>query len=134
MSNVYEQFETDTSIEKKGIEIDYGSFSFQIARAGGSNQAYQKCLEKLTRPYRRAIETDNMNPDLAQKLLVEAFSRTVVVGWTNVQGRDGNDMEFTVNNCIALLTDLPELFADLQKQANNASLFKKDILDKDVGK
>ena len=38
-------------------------------------------------------------------------------------------MEFNVANVIQLFTDLPDLFKDVQEQAQKAVLFREDILE-----
>lgn len=133
--SLYKAFETNPELEKQGIVLEYGDNSkgkpigIRIARAGGSNSAYNKRLEVLVKPYRRQIQTETIDNKVLEKLVLQAFAETVVLGWENVEDRDGNDMEHNVENVIKLFTDLPDLFKDVQEQASKAVLFREDILE-----
>lgn len=133
--SLYKQYATDTNLEKTGIELQYGENAngdeiiIRVARAGGSNTAYTKRMEALVKPYRRQIQAETIDNKVLEKLVMQAFAETVVLGWENVEDRDGNPMEFNVANVIQLFTDLPDLFKDVQEQAQKAVLFREDILE-----
>ena len=137
--NLYNAFATDQNAEINGVVLDYGTNSngqpiqIRIARAGGSNQKFAKVLEQKLRPYKRMIANDTMEPKLAEKLLIEAFSEAVVLSWSGVQDRNGNDLAFSKENAIKLFTDLPDLFADVQQQSQKAALFRADIREAEAG-
>lgn len=131
--SLYKQFETDTSIEKTGILLEYGKNSkgqpiaIRIARAGGANDAYLKRIEARAKPHRRSIQNETIERALLEGIVKEVFAETVVLGWENVEDRDGNPMQFSKENCLKLFQDLPDLFADIQEQAGRAVLFRKEI-------
>lgn len=131
MSSIFEAFETDTDLEKKGITLDYGEFKFLIARAGGANKRYQKRMEALTRPYRRAIQTETLSNDKADELIMQAFAETVVLGWEGVVDKEGKAIEFSYKACMELFKRLPDLFAEIRDQAGKWSLFKRDMQEAD---
>lgn len=136
--SLYTQFETDREIEKTGIVLDYGFNSkkqpiqIRIARAGGANERYSKLLELRTKPYRRQIQNETLENAVAEKITKEVYAQTVVLGWTGVEDRDGNEMPFTQENCVKLFTDLPDLWSDVQSQSTRASLFRAEILEADA--
>ena len=136
--SLYTQFETDREIEKTGIVLDYGFNSkkqpiqIRIARAGGANERYSKLLELRTKPYRRQIQNETLENAVAEKINKEVYAQTVVLGWTGVEDRDGNEMPFTQENCVKLFTDLPDLWSDVQSQSTRASLFRAEILEADA--
>lgn len=121
--NVYEMFGTDTDLEKDGIALTYGDATIVVARAGGANAKFQKCAESKARPYRAQIQQGVMDPDTAERLLAETFAETVVLGWDNVCDANGDPMEFKRANVVKLFTDLPDLFADVQRQSNLVTNF-----------
>lgn len=133
--SLYTQFGTDSNLETSGILLQYGQNSqgkdicIRIARAGGNNKQYQKRMETLIKPYRRQIQNETISNDLMEKLVQQAFAETVVLGWENVEGKDGKPLEFNVDNCIALFKDLPDLFKDIQDQAQRSALFKAEVLE-----
>lgn len=146
---LYKQFKTDDNVEKNGLLLQYGEtaegkpVTIRIARAGGANTQFQKRLEALTRPHRRQLQTETLSPKVAESLVRRAYAETVVLGWENVEfpvlDAEGNPTDavealpFTVDNCMRLFTDLPDLFADLQEQASKAALFRQDLLEADAG-
>ena len=135
--SLYSQFKTDKTIEKDGIVLEYGMNSkkkiigIRIARAGGANVQYSKLLEAKIKPYRRQIQNETLDNDIADKITKEVYAQTVVLGWENVEDENGEELEFSVANCIKLFTDLPELWFDIQQQATRASLFRAEILEND---
>lgn len=131
MSSTYKMFKTDQALESGGVTINYGDFSITIARAGGSNKAYQRALEKKTRPFRRAIQSDTFTNDQAMAVLREVYVETVILGWDGVTDENDNPIPFTKENCLKLFTDLPDLFSDLMQQASNITLFREDVREED---
>lgn len=129
----YQQFKTDNKIEQDGVFLDYGGFRLKIARAGGANVRFNKILQAKFKPHKRLMAMDNMEDELARKLMAEAYAEGVVLGWDSVVDdkvvpyildEKGEKMEFNRENCIKLLLDLPDLFSDLQTQANAISNFR----------
>lgn len=133
MSSPYELFGTDSDREKGGIELDYGDFQIRVARAGGSNRRYFKVLEQKSKPIRRALATGTANPQQVAAIMREVFAETVVLGWTGVTDREGNDLPFTKDNAVQLFKDLPDLFADIQNQASSYAQFLEVQAEADEG-
>jgi len=145
--SLYSQFQTDKHIEKDGVVLEYGKtadgrvISIRIARAGGANTRYTKLLEAATKPYRRQLQNDTMDSDVAESITQKVFAQSVVLGWENVEfpilDENGEptgkfeDVKFTVDNCVKLFKDLPDLWMDIQNQATRAALFRQDILEAD---
>lgn len=127
---LYESFSTNKNYEKSGVWLQYGEntkkqpIKFLIARVGGANTAFSKALEAAQKPYRRQIQTDTMDERVAEGIILDVFARTVILNWEGVQDRDGVDMPYTKENVIKLMTDLPDLFADIRVQAQNVTLFR----------
>lgn len=137
--NLYNTFETNKDLEKDGILLDYGFNSknepvqIRIARAGGSNVRFAKTLEQRMRPYKRAIANDTMDNKVAEKLLMEAYADAVILSWEGVEDRDGQPLEFTRDNVLKVLQDLPDLFVDIQQQSQKVALFRADLREEEAG-
>ena len=130
----YKQFQTSTEHEKEGVWLDLDDAgSFKLARAGGGNKRYQKRLEALMKPYRRAIQTETLSDEKANELLRQVFADAVILDWEGVTGPDGKPLECTRENVIQLLTDLPDLFATIRDTAQNESVYRQHILEEDSG-
>lgn len=146
--SLYAQFQTDKNVEKEGVVLEYGktadgrTISIRIARAGGANTRYSKLLEAATKPYRRQLQNETMDNEVAEAITKKVYAQAVVLGWENVEfpvlDKDGKmtgkfeEAKFTVDNCVKLFTDLPDLWADIQQQATRAALFRQDILEADA--
>jgi hypothetical protein len=137
--SLYKEFETNQAAEVEGKFVEYGANddgsipAFKLARMSKVNKRYTKALERATRPHRRAIEMETMNNELAERLFREVFVDTVLLDWRNVQDREGKKLAFNRENALKLLTDLPELYDDLQEKAKKASLFRDDASEKEAG-
>lgn len=131
MTSPYALFSTDTALESSGITLDYGSFRLCIARAGGANRKFQQVLEAKLKPHRRQIQTETLADEVAHRLIVEAYAEAVLLGWDGVVDAAGQPLPFTKDNAIRLMTDLPDLFRDLQEQATKAALFRRQAQEAD---
>lgn len=135
--SLYTQFKTNDELERTGIFLEYGTtddgkpIRILIARAGGSNLAYEKMLEAEVKPYRRQLQNETLDTGVVLRVLKKVFAKTIVLGWENVQDKDGKPLPFTVDNCIKLFDDLPDLFKDIQEQSQRAALFRETILEAD---
>lgn len=128
MTNPYEMFENNKDLEAgKGIVIDYGGFEITVHRAGGANKKLQKVYTNKYKPHIRKAEQGILDDEITNRILIESFAEAVVVGWKNVKDKDGNLMDFSVENCIKLFTDLPDLFEDIVVQTKDVSNFKKEM-------
>lgn len=132
-------FKTDKNIETKGIEVDYGTSIFTVARAGGANKAYRKALAKALKPLRAAIEADNIDDERAQPALIKCFAENCMLdsqtmfegqwvhGIENPEGDHLPPLEVSTENFIKLFTEIPELYRDLQEKAAGRKLFLEDM-------
>lgn len=136
--NAYEMYSADKSKETGGIWLDFGSFRIKVARAGGSNVAFAKCVEEKTRPYRRAIDQGVMDPKRGDELLAEVFAEVIVLDWQVkkddgelVQGMhtpEGDIAPFTRDNVKNVFIDLPELFQQVQNETAKLANFRKEAV------
>lgn len=133
MPSPYALFETDPKAETEGLTLDYGDFRIRIARAGGANRAFARALEARLKPYRRQLQTETLDEEVAERVLREVYADHVVLGWDGVTGPDGKAMAFSRLNILKLFGDLPELFRDIQDQAGRVALFRATELEDDKG-
>ncbi|MDY0212552.1 MAG: hypothetical protein RBR06_06065 [Desulfuromonadaceae bacterium] len=131
--NLYKAFKADGNMEKDGIDLPYGEgVSIRIARAGGSNSRYGKLLGERLKPHRRQMDNGTLDDKVAERIMAEVYADAVLVGWQGVTDADGAPLEFSRDNCIRLLLDLPELFRDIQEQAGRVANFRKAELEADA--
>lgn len=136
--SLYKQFQTDTTLETTGIDLQYGTNSknlpilIHIARAGGANKAYTKRMEALVKPYRRQIQNETIDRVVLDGIVKQVFAETVLLGWQNVEDKDDKPITFSAANALKLFEDLPDLYADISEQAQKAALFRTDIREGDA--
>jgi hypothetical protein len=94
---------------------------------------FSKVLEAKTRPYRRLIQEDKLDGELATKLLIETFAETVILGWEGVKDKRGKNVPHTTENAVKLLVDLPDLFSELREAASKQSNFRTAEIADDAG-
>jgi len=142
----FAQFETDPELERSGLRIDYGKFYFQIARAGGANTRFRDVLRAKMEPHRRALATETMDDELADKLAIEAFAETTVLGWGHtvkedgvevdhrgkIVWRDGSLRDYSVEAVKELFSLLPDLARDVMGQAQRTALFRRSLAEIDA--
>jgi hypothetical protein len=93
MAGTYGAYKTDEGREREGVTLDLGEAGkFKLARAGGANTQFEKRLMAATKPYRRAIQTGNIEKKLADRLLAEAYrgDRPARLGRRHRRGREGS--------------------------------------------
>lgn len=129
MAGPYSVFKTDKTLEREGIVLDYGDFKIKIARAGGANIAFQRALAEKVRPYRRQIDAGTLPDDVAEKLFLEVYAESVVLGWEGVTDENGEPLPFTKENAVKLFSDLPDLFRDVQNQAASIANFRAEVTE-----
>ncbi len=128
MTGLYETYGTNKALEtEKGVILEYpGGVEITIRRAGGSNKLFSKVLSQKLRPHRRAHEQGTLDDAIADKILAEAYAEGVVIGWKNVKDREGQALDFTIENCVELFLALPDFFKDVQEQATSLNTFKNE--------
>jgi len=133
--SIYKAFETSPKAEAdEGICLDYGPVGkIWIARAGGANQKFINYYNAQMKPYTRQIQNNTLDNEVARNLEADIFARTILLRWEEIRGRDGQLLEFTVDNAKQLLLDLPVLMQDIRVAAQDASLFRKSVIEDVVG-
>lgn len=130
------QFKTDSKVEQRGIEVEYDSALFTLARAGGANKKYKKALAKALKPFRAAIEADDIDDERARPAIVKVFVDHVLLDWKTlhegkwvqgIESEEGAPIPFNKENATAFLLECPELFDELQEKATKRKLFLADL-------
>lgn len=132
--NLQKKFKTDDNLEVNGIIIKMDEeLTFTIARAGGANKAFNRKTRKATQPYRRQIASGAVDDELMAGIMKKVFCQTCLKAWTGVTDENGKAVPCNVENALALFTELPELYDQLQEDATNAQLFLADIKEAEAG-
>ena len=128
--SAHELFGTDKGLETgAGVTLEYPGFEVIIHRAGGSNKKFAQVLQAKMKPYRQRFERGLLDEETSNRIMVETYAESVIVGWSGNIGPGGKKSTFSVENCVKVLTELPDLFEDIKTQANNAATFRKEQED-----
>lgn len=140
---MYDTFETDPNMEQEGVFLDYGDFRVRIAHAGQGNSKYVKYAEKKLKPVRRAMEAGALGNERSMALMIDIYSKTIVLDWqvregkdgwkTGIEAKDGTVIPFTEENVESTLRNLPNLFLDIQQQATSIANFRAAELEAESG-
>lgn len=142
MPGLYDTFETDISLEKEGIWLDYGDFRVKVGHTGGGNKKYVSFAEKKLKPLRRAIDSGAIDNARARAVMMDIFTKTIIFDWetkidgeeewqTGIEDREGSIIEFNSENVLKTLKSLPKLFEDIQEGANSIANFKMEEMEAD---
>lgn len=129
---LYETFGTEKSYEQEGIRLQFGDSFIRVKRAGGSNNEFQKLLMKRMSPHKALLKNNLMPEEQAASILAEVYADSVIIGWENVTGPDGKPMEFTRENVIKLLIDLPDLFDAIREACTDHANFQQEMIQKET--
>ncbi len=115
----------------KGRNADGSKIEFILARMSKANKRYMAALEKVNAEHKTAIDRGRMKGDEAEEIFMAVFVKTVLLGWNNVLLSDvtGNKEDkgfapFSAENATKLFKNLPDLYEDLQTDAQKATLFQ----------
>lgn len=145
MDGVYSTFGTDKVLEEEGILLNYGQMRCRIARAGGNNAAFRKAVIARSKPYRSQIDKNTIGEEESNSIVAQSYADAVILSmevkvidndvesWrSGVPTEEPNTfLPFNKTNVIKLLTDLPELFADIRTMAADAYNFRQEELEAD---
>jgi len=154
-AKLYQLFEMDKDLEREGISVNYGSVKFQIARAGGRNKAFKDTFNAKTKKHRTQIDAETMSDEMADRIMAESYAEAVVLGWwtrkedeagdavlnakgeeqwaDTIENKKGKNVKFSVEECVKLFLDLPDLFSSLQSYAMKSANYRKELDEADEG-
>ncbi len=146
---LYDTFQTDPEIEKKGVILDYGDFRVRIGYAGSTNKRYTAYAEKKFKPLRHAINNGLLSEERSTAIMADIYAETLIYEWeTKVsEGENGEPeykpgiepkekgdlLPFNKENVRKTLQALPNLLADMKMQAESISNFANKDREGDSG-
>lgn len=121
-----EGYQTDEDKElHSGVWVPFpGGHSVRILRAGPSNKSYSRAMQSAFRPYRRQIEQNTMDNEVAERLLRGIYVRHIIKDWSGFKDAAGNEVSYDPETADELLAALPQLFSDIQAFASDFATFQ----------
>lgn len=143
MSNpLRKMFGTVPTLEMDGVVVEYApGVEVKVARAGGGNKKYSRVLNRLTKPYRRAIESGTLDEEVGENLLRETFAISILTDWTGftkdlITNNDEDASEalpFNKDNAMAVLKAQPNLFNDIKEVSSRLDAYRVETLESESG-
>lgn len=151
---LYKTFETDRDLEREGIFVNFGSVKFCLARAGGRNKAFKDVFTAKAKRHRIELDNETLSDEVADRIMAEAYAEAVVLGWwtrkedekgepvlkngeeqwdDHIVNKEGKKVKYSIEECVKLLLDLPDLFSTLQSYAQKSANFRKELEAEDEG-
>lgn len=122
----FSNFVTDKDKESEGVRIDYTStFWLKLARIGCP--AYKEYIIKHG-DIVNGIES--MQADVADRLVKKAVAYTIVKDWGGLYDSDGNEIEFSPEECLKRFEMSEDFFQEVFRLANNRNNFKGERIAK----
>lgn len=138
MTNLFQKYETDPEKELGGIPVELDGCTFTVRRAGGGNRAYRYALALAARQFQHVFKAEVRDEQAVfqanEEIQQIAFAQTVLVGWENVDGRDGLPLEFSKEAALDLIQSCPAVWDALKGAAIEDSNFKPQADGEELGK
>ncbi len=131
--NIYEAFESNLEDTSKTFPLsDTASITLMPIAGEKSRRAFERMME----PYSVRLNAGGKLTDEENKSLnVRFYAENIIKGWTGIKDREGNDIEFSVENAKTLLSDekLAGFFALIIRMASNDASFEAAKAESDAG-
>lgn len=133
MSKMSDAYRVDPELESKtGVRLEFqGPCWITMKRAGGNNRAYQRAIQELTKPVRRQITNETIDPDKLNEIYIRAYARAVVLGWEEVTDLEDNALAYSEANFLKAMQLYPDLWEDVQREATKLTNFRKETNGED---
>lgn len=80
--NPFEQYDTNEDLEVTGVWLVDPFHRMRVARAGGRNEKFNAVYDKVTKPYKRAIQLKTLPKETDKALMREVYAKGVITGWS----------------------------------------------------
>lgn len=118
-------YATDSDLETGvGVWLKFpGKRRIRILRAGGANRAFGRRYAILSKPYRREMDQDILDPDISERIMRQLYAEHVVVDWEGITTPDGTAIPYNPEAGIEFFTAFPEVLKDIINYATEAATF-----------
>jgi hypothetical protein len=119
------RYGVDREAEAKGTVVEIDDMVFIVRSATAANRGYRYALAVNAAKHRPALSAGGAAAfDVHESILIESFADCVLLGWSNVDGPDGQPLPFTRENAVQLMEDCPELWDRLRDVALDIDRFR----------
>lgn len=115
------------SKEEEGVWAKYFGVDLLIARSNTTK--YNNLFRRLTKPYKRQLEKNNLDNDTMEEIMCEVMSETVLLDWKNFKG-----IEYTKENAKSLMKNDNDAFEFVKNFSEDINNYLNEDVDETVEK
>jgi len=120
--DVQKRFGTSRELELNGVWVDIGDGArVLVARIG--NTRYTEYFQKRMRPHVKALRTKTLSDAVAEEILIDVMSNTILLGWEGIFEGD-QALPYSVANAKRLLQELPDFRKVINEIADEMEAYK----------
>jgi len=133
MTSLYDAFEMDRDAETNGAWVDWGELGkFKIA--AWMNKHHQEVLARLRKPFKSfELSGRDLPADKSEEIGVKAMAEAILLDWSGVKGKSGQDLAYSHDAAVELLTDLKRFRNQVVAVATEAETFRIQALAQAAG-
>lgn len=119
-------FDSEKTVFVEQAEAEYQGAFFTVGQA--SNPKFQRIFSTLQKPHRRRIERGEMDPGESTAIAIKAMAQGLLFGWRNVKTPTGEDIPYTTEIGIKILTARPDIREFIQEFALDLENFRAETI------
>lgn len=116
--------DADITNVDSGVWTRYEGSKFLVAHI--SNMKFQRAISRLQQPHRRKIESGTLDPKTNRDIVCQALADAVLIDWTDVVGKDGKNVPYSVDSAFTALSRNPEFRDFISEFATNLSNYRTE--------
>ena len=138
-ARIRRKFATSPTLSQKGVwvKVDLGDGGpppeFLIARMGSTNYRWSDMAAQSFRENRKRIDAGVLPAEESRLKAITTFAYTVLLDWKNIDDDDGNQILYTPEEGIKMLTEMDVLYDYLLEESQDITLFQDEHIKRKVG-
>lgn len=138
---LYKAFETSKHLTETGAKCQFHEAAnedgtiptFIVARSHNSNQLFTRAVAEIYTPeFNKRMAANALEEGELEAANTKVMIQGNIIGWENIQDRDGSPLPFTRENLTRVLSDLPELVDRIRAFSANMANYLKAAEDEAV--
>jgi len=132
-TNLDKFFKTDKKAQEDGVDFvirevsdEHEELSFRVRHLTQTNPRVKAAFAQHYKPFARLVELGTLPPEKELEINTKIFIDICLVSWKGVE-IDGKPAECNKENAMQLFRELPELFEQLWKHANDFTHYRVEL-------
>ncbi len=117
-------YATDKTKEEEGVWEDLGEGA-RVKVGRMNNKKYTNETDKILRPHRRSLRRGTLSDEVIENAMLKSMAKFILLDWEGLT-LNGEDIEYSYENCLKILTDYPEFRDQITEIATSFELFKAE--------